>query len=511
MLLLALAAAVGGFFWARAALTNGRVETALEEQLSRALGEPVSIGTLSLGFTPRVTLTLGAVTIGQPPQTTVDSLQLRTNLWPLLLSRRAEHVYVRLAGARVELPLLAAAVGRLQGAGSARVGGQAPIEIASIDAVELRDVDMLSGGRTVHGDMDIVPRGGGFEIRNATLRAADAVFHIQGSIDDVSGPRGDLTITSDDLNLDALLGVTGEFARRAGLPGAPRAGSGPAGSGLNLGLALNAKTAALGGLQLERLDAKGRLTSAGVALDPVAFRLFGGAYSGELGFTTASSPGFRTAATLSGIDMAAVMTFVGHPGQITGRASGRIDISGSGTDADSVLRTARGSARMQVADGIVRNLGLVRGIVIATSGRSDAGEPAGGSAPDARPSRDEPFSRISANWSVAGGTARTEDLQLESRDLLLSAAGTIALDGSAIDLAGRVQLSDALAKQAGRDLVRYTQVDGRPTLPVTITGSLDDPTVSVDVGTLLQRAITNRAGEEVKGAIQRGLGQILKK
>ncbi len=81
------------------------------------------------------------------------------------------------------------------------------------------------------------------------------------------------------------------------------------------------------------------------------------------------------------------------------------------------------------------------------------------------------------------------------------------LDGSAIDLKGNVQLSDALSQQAGRDLFRYTQEQGRVTLPATITGSVQSPSVHIDVAAAAGRAIGNKAQDELKKA----LGRIIKK
>jgi hypothetical protein len=121
---------------------------------------------------------------------------------------------------------------------------------------------------------------------------------------------------------------------------------------------------------------------------------------------------------------------------------------------------------------------------------------------------DEPFSRLGATLAVAGGTARTDDLRFESPDLVLAASGTMALDGSAVDLGGLVQLSEALTQQAGRDLVRYTQENGRVTLPVTISGSVAELTVGIDLVDLTRRAIINRATEEAEEAIKEGLGGL---
>jgi hypothetical protein len=81
----------------------------------------------------------------------------------------------------------------------------------------------------------------------------------------------------------------------------------------------------------------------------------------------------------------------------------------------------------------------------------------------------------------------------------------MALDGSAVDLDGQVQLSEALTQQAGRDLVRYTRENGRVTLPVAISGSVAELTVGIDLVDLTRRAIINRATEEAEEAIKEGL------
>ena len=108
-------------------------------------------------------------------------------------------------------------------------------------------------------------------------------------------------------------------------------------------------------------------------------------------------------------------------------------------------------------------------------------------------SRDEPFSHLGGTLNISGGFASTPDLRFESKDLLLAAGGAMRLDGSAINLQGQVQLSDELSQQAGRDLLRYTQDQGRVTLPATITGSASNPQVRIDVASMAKRAITNRA------------------
>jgi hypothetical protein len=272
---------------------------------------------------------------------------------------------------------------------------------------------------------------------------------------------------------------------------------------LHLTIAMKTDAAALGSLTLVDLTGTATITEDGVTLEPIAFKFFGGKYGGALSLAVSDPVKFALTGDVSGIDMTEVMTYAGSPGTITGRLSGRLDFTGRGDAPSEALSSTSGTARIDVVDGIVSDLGLVRAIVIAGSGRRDQREAELGP-------RHEPFTRIGATLTVASGVAHTSDLRLESKDLLLSAAGMIALDGTSLDLAGTVHLSEALAARAGRDLVRYTKVDGRPTMPVRISGPADAPRVSVDVGGVLRQAITNKAKEEIGSTIKRGLGGLIR-
>ncbi len=501
LLLIFVALSAGLFFWARAVFSQENVRVALAGRLSDVLGQPVAIGRISAAIYPRVIVNLGDVAIGEPARITIERLQVGTNL-RALFSRRIEHADLRLIGARVELPLprFAFASGESREPRSA----SGPVELVSIDEIVLSDMQMVGGGRTLRGDFALVPQGKGFVLREATLHADGASIKVTGQITDLAGPLGELSVSAGNLNLDELLVFVSEFAGDSGIA-ATSASSGAPAVPMNIVMSLAAESAKIGTLGFESLSGRGRISRDALTLDPVGFGLFGGKYAGALRFSLGKVTGFRMKAALSEIDMASVMTFAGSPGAITGRLSGQIDLAGSGVDAASVLRSAKGTSRVDITNGIIKNLGLVRTIVIAGSGRTDA------TPQSAEGSRDEPFSRLGATLAVLGGDANTSDLRFESNDLRLSASGYFRLDGSVIDLRGQVQLSDALAARAGRDLVRYTQEQGRPTLPVTITGSVDAPQVLVDMAGVLRRAITNRATEEVQRTIKRRLGGLFKK
>jgi AsmA protein len=500
-LVLVLVLAIGIFFWARSVLGRDTVRTALASQISQAIGQPVTIGSISASIFPRVTVVLGEVTIGAPARISASTLRIGADV-RALLSRRIEHGSMRLDGARIELPLPPLTLGASPGASS----DGAPVEIVSIDEIVLNGVEIVSGGRTLQGDVEIEPRDKGVLVKTLTLRAEDTRLDASGEITDLAGPVGELAITAGQLNLDRLLAFAADFAGGSGLGAgeSPAPGASAAGPPMNVVLALQAERATMGALALGDLNARARLTDGALSLEPLAFDVFAGRYDGGLrvGLGGATQT-FHWNAKVSGIDVAAATEFAGRPDTMTGRLSGQVDLQGRGIDPGTAIRSARGTARLQVTDGVIRNLGLVRQVILATSMRADAAQQSAGSS-------DERFSRLGATLAVADGVARTGDLAMESENLRLTSAGSMRLDGSAVDLRGRVQLSDALSKQAGRDLVRYTQEEGRVTLPAIISGPADNLSVQIDMAAVAQRALRNKATEEAEKAIKKGLGDLFK-
>jgi uncharacterized protein involved in outer membrane biogenesis len=273
---------------------------------------------------------------------------------------------------------------------------------------------------------------------------------------------------------------------------------------MSLTVSIDAERATIGTLALTKLTGRARVTADAITVEPAHFGVFGGAYDGRLTLSLAATPEFHLNASLSGVDMATAMAFAGAPGVVTGKLAGRVDLAGRGTSADDVVKTMRGTARVDVTEGTVKDLGLLRGVVLATSMRQDSRAGLAGTAAT------EPFSRLGTTLTIGNGVATTRDLRFESPDLTFSATGALRLDGTAVDLSGPLQLSPQLSQQAGRDLLRYTQRDGRITIPAEVLGSADHLDVRIDVGDMARRAVVNRATDEAKKALQKKLGLIIK-
>jgi hypothetical protein len=444
-------------------------------------------------------MNLTDVAIGQPARITVKSLIVGADV-RALLSRRIEHAEIHVNGARVELPLPPFAFLAAPADPSASSSG-APVEIVSIDTVDLNDVELVSGGRTLRGSVSVVPRGRGAEVRRIALQADGSSLEMTGAITDLAGPAGELTVTATGLNVLDVLAFVQDFARGTGL--ASRRGSAPPASPMDIALSIRADRALVGPLQLDEISTRARLTNATVTLDPLRFAVFGGTVAGVVVSALDGTPGFHLKASLASLDTKALAAFAGAENTITGRLSGALDLASRGDTVDAIVKAAKGTARVTVADGTVAGLGLVRTVVVATSMRDGSREAARASRSDAP----EPFSSLSASLMIAGGRATTDDLEFVSPDVHLTGAGGLDLAALAVDVGGKVQLSDALSQQAGRDLVRYTRENGRVTLPVLVTGTPGQFRVTLDADEIAKRAISNRASEELKKV----LGRIIKK
>jgi uncharacterized protein involved in outer membrane biogenesis len=512
LVVLIVVVGLGVFFWARSVLSTDAVRTALAQQLSKAIGQPVTVDGVSATIYPRVTVSLKGVSIGTHGEIKVDALDVGSD-FRALLSRRIESAALHVDGARVNLPLPPMTLGTSSGSAPS-TPSEAPVQLGSIDEVVLTNVQLVSRGRTLRGDIDLVPHGtSALTIRRIALVADGARIDGTGEITDLSGPVGTIDLKAGALDLDQLIAFAADFSEGSTSPatrptGPPTAGSGPppaSSSTADLTVMLAADRATMGGVAIDSVSGRAHLTGDTITVDPLSFQLFGGSYDGALGATLGGAQTFRWKAALKNIDVAALTAFAGNPGVVTGRLSADVNLSGAGIDAASAMKTARGSARVTIVNGVVKNLALVKSAVAATSLNPQA------VIASSQGSHDEAFTEMGGTLAVAGGSASTQDLHFVSNDIRLDAAGALKLDGSAVSLKGQVQLSEALSKQANGAIARVTQQEGRITLPATVTGTAGKYSIQIDATSMVRRAITNEVKTQAQEAVKKGLGGLLRR
>jgi hypothetical protein len=91
---------------------------------------------------------------------------------------------------------------------------------------------------------------------------------------------------------------------------------------------------------------------------------------------------------------------------------------------------------------------------------------------------------------------------MTSRDFDLAGRGTVHLASGGLSARANVVLSSELTSQAGVDLRRYAQEDGHVVVPAVLGGTLQKPTVTLDVAAAARRALTNELERRTRSLLE---------
>jgi uncharacterized protein involved in outer membrane biogenesis len=202
--------------------------------------------------------------------------------------------------------------------------------------------------------------------------------------------------------------------------------------------------------------------------------------------------------TATRLDAARLAAWGGAADTVSGRLSGTGSFSGSGTDLATLLATAKGTGRVEIADGALPGLEFPREALIALGRPEDqAPEPNGGR-----------FDRLAARFTIGSGRLASDALSLTSRDVTVAASGSLDLSTNALDVKGTATLSEALTALAGALLTRAAGGGTQIALPATVTGTLQAPKIRLDAGALLKQGLRNEAAGVKKQIKERVLDKL---
>ena len=475
---------------ARGTIGGETVRRALEEQLSTRLGEPVSIGSLGASFFPRVAADLRDVSIGQPARATIAELSIATGL-RALLSRRVEGGEITITNSRVPMEML---LGMAAAASAAPSGGTGGLSIISIKTLALRNVELVAGSRSLSADLQSSLEGDRLDVARLVATSQGTRLDASGTLTSIAKGQGTFTAGADRLNLDELLVVASGLS---GTSDALSPGAGPGGMpALDLVVHLTAPAGQLGGYAFQRLASIVRITPLHLQVQPLRLAVFGGDYDGQLGVALSGrAPAIDLRGRVQGMDVSTLLRETQGSSSMSGRLSGTFSLSTRGSSSDDMVRAARATGQATITDGEIPGLDMVRTIVLGFGKPSSA--PAEGTG-----SR---FTRINSTFSLANQTLRSDDIAFASPDFDLTAEGSVQLPAGALDMRANVVLSPQLTAQAGADLRRYAQENGRVVAPATVTGTVEKPRIRLDLASAARRALGNELKRKVKGLLDRFL------
>jgi hypothetical protein len=483
VLALILIAGLGLFLYARSVLSSDSVRTTLEQQLTERLEQPVTIGSANASIFPRVALQLTDVTIGKSTPMTVGRISIATGLRGLF-SRRVEDAEVVLSEGRVPLPASLALIPAASEETAADAG--ASITIVSVRVIALRDIDVVVGSSAVRVNLESALEGDRLTVSKMTAESKVTRLEASGELTSVKALEGTFAVNGDPLDIDELLTLASGMTS----PTPPPAASArPAKAAMHLVVDIKAPKGRLAGFDFTNLGAKLDAKPGNISMSGLTLSMFGGTYDGGLGLdSSTATPRLQLRGTVKGIDVSQLATVAGAPGSITGQLGGTVTLACDGTDAGSMLRTARGTSSASITNGNIPGLDMVRTIVLAFGKPTGAPPEGSGSA----------FSRLGGDFALQNGVVRTDNLSLESRDFDMKGRTTLAVPGGAVNATADVILSQELTAQAGTDLRRYAAEDGRVIVPARISGTIGDPQVTPDITAAAARALQNEMKRRAK-------------
>jgi uncharacterized protein involved in outer membrane biogenesis len=486
VVLLAVVVIAAAVYWF---LSGDGVRGALEQQASGWLGQPVRIADVSVSFVPRVGLRLEQVTVGEPARVTFGRIELSTGIRPLF-SRRIEDAEVIVSRSRVEMPLPVSLPASSTPGGTARANTaqneEWPVEVVSIRAITLRDVVVASRGRAIAISADSTLEGSRLAISSLAARSGEMVLAASGDVELGARITAKVKATANQLDFDDLLALAAAFTTNGSTESAAR-------RAIEITASVTAPRAQLAGVPLARFEANLLTDGTEVRIEPLEFDLFGGRYDGWLDVTFGEMLQVRAGAGVANIDVGQLAAHGGIPDTMTGRMFGSGRFSARGREMSDVLGALRGVGEVTLSDGTIRNLDVVRAVVLFF------GRPA----PDTRPSSGERYQSITATFALADQSVRTDDLTLRSPDFDVFGRGTLALPTKALEPRGELVLSEALSAQGGTDLYRFTAANKRIILPAIITGTLSQPRVRIDAGAAVRRGLRNEVERRLEDLFER--------
>ena len=486
LLLLGILSTVAVRLWLR----SDAVRATVESQATAALGVPVRIGSARATVFPRLGLDLENVRIGDPPQASVDRVAIATGL-DLLVSRRVEGADVQLSGGYLDASFLAG-LASLGPASSSAAGGPAaagaPFVIISVRSIRLRKVTLVAGSERIPTSLDASLAGDTLDVPSLTAEIGPATLHVKGRMSSLSRREGHFDVSTDSLPVDALLGVL------SGLSIDPRK---PAAPPPRMTATISAPAATLGGNRVESFQARLQTTTTGFVFDPLSFAVADGRFEARLAADLAGQrPSMNVRGSVSGVDVSRLQAAPGGS-DMKGLLGARFTLNAPAeTSISALIGAARGPVEMEIRDGRMPGIEVIRQAVVRYANRSQA---------VVSPNPTDAFTLLKASMNLQAGSAAISALGMNTPDFDVAGSGGLALASGRIALDVDVILSEALSQQAGRDLYRYAREDKRIILPATIGGTLSKPTAAINIGEATGRALRNRIEDEAKSILDRAI------
>ena len=310
-------------------------------------------------------------------------------------------------------------------------------------------------------------------------------------------------VNIDQINLDRYLASSEKKQAATGNATPPRKEDADAPVDLSGLKGLNAKghlqigALQVQGLKLSNLKTGVRAAGGKAEIGPHSAALYEGSLAGTLTLD-ANSNRVALKETLSNIAVGPLLRDFADQDRLEGRGNVSLDVAGAGRTVNALKSALQGSARVQLRDGAVKGVDI--GALLRKARTALSSEPSQGA--DSKQRTD--FSELSASFVIKNGVAHNEDLELKAPLFRIGGAGAIDIGKSTIDYVAKASVVATAQGQGGRDLEQLAGI----TVPVRLSGPLDDMKYQVDYRAVAGELAKSRVGGKVKESIEQQKDRI---
>lgn len=229
-----------------------------------------------------------------------------------------------------------------------------------------------------------------------------------------------------------------------------------------------------------------------LAVKAATIEAYGGVITGRgsVDYAVADGPGYRLACDMKGLRAADFFNSFRVSKELSGRLDLEADLSARGGSPATLEKSLNGTVGMHLKKGVINRYAVLSKVfsILNVSQLFRL------RLPD-MVTTGMPYDRIDVNFTLKDGVAYTENLNLASPSLLMTAVGTSDLVKKEIDLELGVQPLQTVGKVLGRiPIVGWILTGGEKRFLVTYfdaKGSWDDPKVTTTTATALPQGVYN--------------------
>ena len=233
-------------------------------------------------------------------------------------------------------------------------------------------------------------------------------------------------------------------------------------------------------VKMENVKAEVKLADGKLEISPHSASLYGGTIVGVIS-ADANGNRIHVKEDIKSVAVGPLLRDYARKDLLDGRGDISFDVNAAGATTLAIKRALAGNARIQMKDGSIKGINLndpMRNVTSVASTKTTSHDP----------SQKTDFSNLSATFAIKNGVARNDDLMVLAPLLKIGGAGNLDIGNNGIDYLAKATLSS-----------------GGLTVPVKLSGALDNPTWNVDYTGLLGSGLL---GKGVTDTVKKGAGGV---